>query len=337
MLSKIIEEEDIDTAKRLIYNADHIVVTAHISPDGDAVGSTLGLYHFLMKIGKDAVVILPNRFPAFLNWMPGSDKIVIMEEKTAETVSLMKAADLVFCVDYNSIDRINGLKPLMEQSKAKKIMIDHHPYPGDFCDVTISYPEISSASELVFRFICRMGYFQEITLEGAECIYTGMMTDTGGFTYNSNSAEIYSIIYELINKGIDKDAIYRRVFNTYSADRMKLMGYCLSKMVVMPEEHTAYIVLTQEEKRRFNYKVGDTEGFVNMPLQIEGICKSVFVREDTDKVKLSFRSQGDFDVNLFARDHFNGGGHKNAAGGRYFGPMSEAVAKFEEIIRTVHP
>lgn len=332
MLSKIIEEEDIDTAKRLIYNANHIVVTAHISPDGDAVGSTLGLYHFLMKIGKDAVVILPNRFPAFLNWMPGSDKIVIMEEKTAETVSLMKAADLVFCVDYNSIDRINGLKPLMEQSKAKKIMIDHHPYPGDFCDVTISYPEISSASELVFRFICRMGYFQEITLEGAECIYTGMMTDTGGFTYNSNSAEIYSIIYELINKGIDKDAIYRRVFNTYSADRMKLMGYCLSKMVVMPEEHTAYIVLTQEEKRRFNYKVGDTEGFVNMPLQIEGICKSVFVREDTDKVKLSFRSQGDVPVNTWAAE-FGGGGHLNAAGGESYLSLEETIKKLVEIIK----
>lgn len=332
MLSKIIEEEDIDTAKRLIYNANHIVVTAHISPDGDAVGSTLGLYHFLMKIGKDVVVILPNRFPAFLNWMPGSDKIVIMEEKTAETVSLMKAADLVFCVDYNSIDRINGLKPLMEQSKAKKIMIDHHPYPGDFCDVTISYPEISSASELVFRFICRMGYFQEITLEGAECIYTGMMTDTGGFTYNSNSAEIYSIIYELINKGIDKDAIYRRVFNTYSADRMKLMGYCLSKMVVMPEEHTAYIVLTQEEKRRFNYKVGDTEGFVNMPLQIEGICKSVFVREDTDKVKLSFRSQGDVPVNTWAAE-FGGGGHLNAAGGESYLSLEETIKKLVEIIK----
>ena len=332
MLSKIIEEEDLDTAKRLIYNANHIVVTAHISPDGDAVGSTLGLYHFLMKIGKDAVVILPNRFPAFLNWMPGSDKIVIMEEKTAETVSLMKAADLVFCVDYNSIDRINGLKPLMEQSKAKKIMIDHHPYPGDFCDVTISYPEISSASELVFRFICRMGYFQEITLEGAECIYTGMMTDTGGFTYNSNSAEIYSIIYELINKGIDKDAIYRRVFNTYSADRMKLMGYCLSKMVVMPEEHTAYIVLTQEEKRRFNYKVGDTEGFVNMPLQIEGICKSVFVREDTDKVKLSFRSQGDVPVNTWAAE-FGGGGHLNAAGGESYLSLEETIKKLVEIIK----
>ncbi len=332
MLSKIIKEENITAAKKLINSAEHIVITAHISPDGDAVGATLGLYHFLKEVGKEVVVILPNRFPAFLDWMPGAGEIVIMEEKTAESVRLMKAANLIFCVDYNSIDRINGLKPLMEQSKAKKIMIDHHPYPGDFCDVTISYPEISSASELVFRFICRMGYFQEITLEGAECIYTGMMTDTGGFTYNSNSAEIYSIIYELINKGIDKDAIYRRVFNTYSADRMKLMGYCLSKMVVMPEEHTAYIVLTQEEKRRFNYKVGDTEGFVNMPLQIEGICKSVFVREDTDKVKLSFRSQGDVPVNTWAAE-FGGGGHLNAAGGESYLSLEETIKKLVEIIK----
>ena len=340
MLSKIIEEEDIDTAKRLIYNADHIVVTAHISPDGDAVGSTLGLYHFLMKIGKDAVVILPNRFPAFLNWMPGSDKIVIMEEKTAETVSLMKAADLVFCVDYNSIDRINGLKPLMEQSKAKKIMIDHHPYPGDFCDVTISYPEISSASELVFRFICRMGYFQEITLEGAECIYTGMMTDTGGFTYNSNNPEIYTIISLLLTKGIDKDQLYRNVFNNYTESRIRLMGYVLfEKLRFLADGRASLFTLTRSDLENFHYIRGDAEGFVNLPLQVKGNKLSISLREDTETelIRVSLRSVGDFPCNRMAAEFFNGGGHANASGGRLPWPMESAIATVEKAVEAYRP
>ena len=254
-----------------------------------------------------------------------------MEENKTEAVKIIKESDVIFCIDYNTLDRVNGMKPLIEQSKAKKVMIDHHLDPNINCDVVISHPEISSASELVFRFMCRMGFYQEVSLESAECIYTGMMTDTGGFTYNSNNPEIYIIIKALLEKGVDKDAIYNKVFHTYSEDRLRLLGYCLNKMEIIPECNAAIIVLTQEELHRFNYKVGDTEGIVNMPLQIENVNKSVLVREDKTQIKLSFRSQGDVAVNIMA-EQFGGGGHKNAAGGESTQSMAETLDKLRRVL-----
>ena len=212
MLSKIIKEDSIVQSRRFIDNANKILLTGHISPDGDSLGATLGLYHLLKQLGKDVTVMVPNRYPSFFNWMPGIDKVFIMEENKTEAVKIIKESDVIFCIDYNTLDRVNGMKPLIEQSKAKKVMIDHHLDPNINCDVVISHPEISSASELVFRFMCRMGFYQEVSLESAECIYTGMMTDTGGFTYNSNNPEIYIIIKALLEKGVDKDAIYNKVF-----------------------------------------------------------------------------------------------------------------------------
>ncbi len=332
MLSKIIKEDYIVQSRRFIDNADKILLTGHISPDGDSLGATLGLYHLLKQLGKDVTVMVPNRYPAFFAWMPGIDKVFIMEENKTEAVKVVKEADLIFCIDYNTLDRVNGMKPLIEQSKAKKIMIDHHLDPNINCDVVISHPEVSSASELAFRFMCRMGFYQEVSLETAECIYTGMMTDTGGFTYNSNNPEIYIIIKALLEKGVDKDAIYNKVFHTYSEDRLRLLGYCLNKMEVLNDCNAAIIVLTQEELKRFNYKVGDTEGIVNIPLQIENINKSVLVREDKTQIKLSFRSQGDVAVNTMA-EKFGGGGHKNAAGGESTQSMEETLDKLRRTLR----
>ena len=308
-----------------------LLLTGHISPDGDSLGATLGLYHLLKQLGKDVTVMVPNRYPAFFSWMPGIDKVFIMEENKTEAVKIIKESDVIFCIDYNTLDRVNGMKPLIEQSKAKKVMIDHHLDPNINCDVVISHPEISSASELVFRFMCRMGFYQEVSLESAECIYTGMMTDTGGFTYNSNNPEIYVIIKALLEKGVDKDAIYNKVFHTYSEDRLRLLGYCLNKMEIILECNAAIIVLTQEELHRFNYKVGDTEGIVNMPLQIENVNKSVLVREDKTQIKLSFRSQGDIAVNIIA-EQFGGGGHKNAAGGESTESMEATLAKLRKLL-----
>ena len=332
MLSKIIKEDYIVQSRRFIDNADKILLTGHISPDGDSLGATLGLYHLLKQLGKDVTVMVPNRYPAFFAWMPGIDKVFIMEENKTEAVKVVKEADLIFCIDYNTLDRVNGMKPLIEQSKAKKIMIDHHLDPNINCDVVISHPEVSSASELAFRFMCRMGFYQEVSLETAECIYTGMMTDTGGFTYNSNNPEIYIIIKALLEKGVDIDAIYNKVFHTYSEDRLRLLGYCLNKMEVLNDCNAAIIVLTQEELKRFNYKVGDTEGIVNIPLQIENINKSVLVREDKTQIKLSFRSQGDVAVNTMA-EKFGGGGHKNAAGGESTQSMEETLDKLRRTLR----
>jgi phosphoesterase RecJ-like protein len=218
-------------------------------------------------------------------------------------------------------------------------MIDHHLYPEDFCRITISHPEISSTSELVFRLICRMGYFSDISKEGAECIYTGMMTDTGGFTYNSNNREIYFIISELLSKGIDKDDIYRKVYNTYSESRLRLMGYVLSNMKVYKDYNSALISLTKEEQGKFDYIKGDSEGFVNIPLSIKNVCFSCFLREDTEKkmIKISLRSVGKFPCNRLAAEFFNGGGHLNASGGEFYGTMEEAVKVFEQALEKYKP
>lgn len=332
MFRKIIDDKSIQAASKLIDAADCILLTGHISPDGDALGASLGLYHFLFNMGKKVVVMVPNRYPGFFNWMPGIDGVVIMEEAKAESVRIIKESDLIFCIDYNSLDRVNGMKPIIEQSKAKKIMIDHHLNPEIPCDVVISHPEVSSSSELMFRFICRMGYYEELSRQSAECLYTGMMTDTGGFTYNSNDREIYTIIGYLLDKGIDKDEIYNRVFNTYSENRLRLLGYCLTKMEVLDGCNAAIICVTQEELIRFNHKVGDTEGFVNIPMQIANVNKSVFVREDKDKIKLSFRSQGDVPVNIMA-EKFGGGGHKNAAGGESYVSMQETLDRLRRVLR----
>lgn len=332
MLSKVILESNIIQAGKLIDKAEKILLTSHISPDGDAIGSTLGLFHMLTKLGKKATVMVPNRYPSFFNWMPGIDNVVVMEENKSESVKIFKESDLIFCIDYNSLDRVNGMKPLIETSKAKKILIDHHLNPNINADVCISHPEISSSCELVFRFLCRMGYYPEITLESAQCIYTGMMTDTGGFTYNSNDPEIYTIIKLLLEKGVDKDDIYRKVFNTYSENRLRMLGYCLNKMEILSDCNTAIISLTLEEQKQFNYAIGDTEGFVNIPLQIEHINKSVFLREDKDKIKLSFRSQGDVPVNVIA-EKFGGGGHKNAAGGESYTSLENTLIKLKELLQ----
>ena len=339
MITKIIQEEKIQKAKKYIEHGDNFVIVTHMTPDGDAIGASLGLYHFLSVYGKDNVsIIVPNDFPKFYKWMPGAKDVVIYEKYPDFSEQLIREADVLFCLDFNEPKRIGKLAPSVVSTEAKKIMIDHHLNPSDFCDVVISYPEMSSTSEMMFRFICRMGMFDLINKEGAECIYAGMMTDTGSFTYNSNKSEIYTIISELIKKGIDKDEIYRRVNQVYSENRLRMMGYVLyEKMKVMPDYHTAMITLSIDELNQFHYVTGDTEGFVNLPLSIEGVTFSAFIRQDLDCVKISLRSVGDFPCNLFANRYFGGGGHKNASGGEYYGPLSEAVSIFERGLLEFNP
>lgn len=227
MLSKIILQANIDKVAKYFEKAENLVIVTHVSPDGDALGSSLGLAHFLETQEKNVHVIVPNAFPDFLRWMPGAKDIIRYDKYAEFADKLISEAEVICCLDFNALSRIDALAKPVAESQARKVMIDHHLNPEPFCRVTISHPEISSTSELVFRLICRMGNFEDITREGAECIYTGMMTDTGGFTYNSNNREIYFIISELLSKGIDKDDIYRKVFNTYSEGRLRLMGYVL--------------------------------------------------------------------------------------------------------------
>ncbi|MPM79565.1 Bifunctional oligoribonuclease and PAP phosphatase NrnA [bioreactor metagenome] len=265
--------------------------------------------------------------------MPGSDRVIVYEYSPEIAEDRINEADLIFALDFNVSSRLGNMSGLILNSPATKIMVDHHLHPDDFAKIVISYPEISSTSELIFRMICRLGDFSKINLACAECIYTGMMSDTGGFTYNSNNQEIYIIISELIKIGVDKDEIYRRVFNTYSEQRLRLMGYCLyHKMKVYPEYKAALITLSAKEMKEFNFQNGDSEGFVNIPLSILGVDFSVFMREDEDKIKVSLRSQGTFPTNKFSADIFNGGGHLNASGGESYTTMKEAIRKFEEAL-----
>ena len=338
MLTKVIEQSKIDHFTKWFDRADKIVIVSHVGPDGDAIGSSLGLWHFFSSQGKTANVIVPNAFPDFLKWMPGSKDVLLYDRYKEFADKLIAEADVICCLDFNAIHRIDAMGDAVLASPARKILIDHHLHPEDFCKIIISHPEISSTSELVFRLICRMGYFSDISREGAECIYTGMMTDTGSFTYNSNKPEIYTIISELIKKGIDKDLIYRKVNQVYSESRLRMMGYVLyEKMKVYPEQHAALITLSLEEMNRFHYVTGDTEGFVNLPLSIENVAFSVFIREDKDYVKISLRSVGDFPCNQFASRYFNGGGHKNASGGEFYGSLADAVAVFEKGLEEFNP
>lgn len=335
MLTKIIEQSKIDHFSKWFERADKIVIVSHVSPDGDAIGSSLGLWHFFSSQEKTVNVIVPNAFPDFLKWMPGCKDILLYDRYKEFADKLIAEADVICCVDFNTLNRIEDMADSVAASPARKILIDHHLNPGDFCSITMSYPKVASTAELVFRLICRMGYFSEISREGAECIYTGMMTDTGSFSFNSNNPEIYFIISELLSKGIDKDDIYRRVYNTYSESRLRLMGYILTQMKVYPECNSALLTLTMDEQNRFNYEKGDSEGFVNIPLSIKDVCFSCFLREDSTggPIKVSLRSVGDFPCNEVASRYFNGGGHLNASGGEFAGTIDEAVARFEEALK----
>ena len=339
MLSKIIAQANIDHFAKWLDRADRMVIVTHVSPDGDAIGSSLGLWHFLNSQDKTANVIVPNAFPDFLRWMPGSKDILQYDRYKEFADKLIAEADVICCLDFNALNRIDAMAEAVKNSPARKILIDHHLHPEDFCKIVISHPGISSTSELVFRLICCMGYFSDITKQGAECIYTGMMTDTGGFTYNSNNREIYFIISELLSKGIDKDAIYRKVFNTYSESRSRLMGYVLTQMKVYPECRAALISLTGKEQKQFNYIRGDSEGFVNIPLSIKNVILSCFLREDTEKpmIKISLRSVGKFPCNQLAAEFFGGGGHLNAAGGEFCGTMEGAQKVFEQALEKYKP
>ena len=331
MISKVIGEELVLKAQRAIEHADSIAIVAHVGPDGDAMGSSLGMWHYLMTKDKSPVVIMPSPYPDFYTWMSGAENVLIYTEDVELATQQLQDVDLIMALDFNTPSRLGKMEEAVLHSPAKKINIDHHLLPGDFADIVISHPEIASTSELVFRLICRMGDFSAINLAGAECIYTGMMSDTGGFTYNSNDQEIYVIISELLKLGVDKDTIYRKVYNTYSENRLRLMGYCLyHKMKLYPEHRAALITLTANEMQRFNFKIGDDEGFVNIPLSIGQVVFSVLMREESDKIKISLRSEGSFPANKFAADVFNGGGHLNASGGEFYGTLEDAVKLFEE-------
>jgi phosphoesterase RecJ-like protein len=313
----------------LVNKSRSVVITSHHNPDGDAIGSVLALAQVLRKMGKNAVPMVPNEYPDFLKWMPGNDLMVIYSDKVHESQALLKEADLVFCLDYNAIHRTGEMQDALKDSKGKKILIDHHPHPvlSDF-DFHYSLLETSSTSELLYQFILQCGWSDMIDHESATALFIGIMTDTGSFSYSCDFPETFEVTAALVRKGMQPGLIHRLVYDTYSESRLRLLGYCLSeKLTVLPDYHTAYIDLTIEELNHFDHKVGDTEGVVNYALSIEGIKLAILLTERSDRIRLSFRSKGDFSVNSFARNHFKGGGHLNAAGGDSYLSMDETIDK----------
>ena len=324
----ILDNDQLALMDQLISDANTVLVVCHKSPDGDAIGSSLGWAEFMRLRGKDVTVIVPDQYPDFLKWLPNTDKIVRYDKHTDKCDMLFKIADLVFCLDFNTPSRVDEMQHALVNSPAKKVLIDHHLKPDVPADLVVSQPEASSTCELVFRIVWQMGAFADLGKPFAVPVYCGMMTDTGGFTFNSNRPEIFQIISELLTKHIDKDRIYRNVFHNYSENRLRLTGYVLyEKLVYMPDYHAAYYSLTRDELKRFNYIKGDTEGLVNMPQQIKGLKLSISLREDTEKniVWVSLRSVDDFPCNLMAEEFFNGGGHLNASGGKVEGTIDEAI------------
>lgn len=336
MLSDVINISEAEQLKSLINDARHVAITCHVSPDGDAIGSTLALWHVLTAMGKNASVITPDQSPKSLSFLAGVDRIIAATCNPEAARRKFKKADLIFCLDFNSLSRVDRMADLLKNSTGKKVLIDHHLDPEAFADLTISRPQMSSACLLLYRVLMQLGYDNYIDKNAAECIYTGMMTDTGNFTYNSSDPDIYLVIAQLIKKGIDKDAIYTIVCNTKNESCLRINGYSLSqKMLLYPQHHAALIVLSREEMNSYNYQKGDTEGLVNMPLSIPGIIYSAFIRDDNDnegRINVSMRSKGDFPVNKVCESHYNGGGHKNAAGGEYYGNIAEAQQLFESLL-----
>ena len=334
----ILTSDQVAQLSHLISDAGNIIITCHKSPDGDAIGASLGWADYLRSLGKEPTVIIPDQYPDFLSWMPNTEKIVRYDKHREKCDMLFKIADLVFCLDYNTPSRVDEMEQALVSSPAPKVLIDHHLGPDVPAVLSISHPDLCSTCELIFRIVWQLDGFKQLTKQFAVPIYCGMMTDTGGFLYNSTRSEIYFIIGELLTKRIDKDKIYRNVYHNYSEDRIRLMGYVMyEKLVYLPEFHAAYYTLTREEQKRFHFIKGDAEGLVNIPQQIKGLKLSISLREDTDKSNLvwvSLRSVDDFPCNKMAEEFFNGGGHLNASGGRVNGTMEEAVVTVNRAIST---
>ena len=321
---------------QILNKPKKVVIIPHKNPDGDALGSTLALNFFLNKTGHQSHVVSPNEYPDFLNWLPGQEGILKHTTETDKAVELLKVADLIFTLDFNSLGRVEMLEPHINASSAKKIMIDHHQEPSDYADIMYSDSNIGSTCEMVYNLISHLDAAQ-IDQKIATCLYTGIMTDTGSFRFPSTTPKTHHVIAELIDKGANHSEIHQNIYDTFTFDRLRLLGTALTNLKKIKELPVVYITISQEELNRNNFKKGDTEGFVNYGLSLVGISVAVIMIENEQEqiIKMSFRSKGAFSVNDFARTYFNGGGHHNAAGGASKLSLSETESKFINSISKV--
>lgn len=331
-------EGECSMLRSLIADAETIVLCCHQNPDGDALGAMLGWGAVLQQMGKEPLMVAPDQYPDYLQWLPNTEKVVRYDKRKDFVDTVLKIADLVFCLDFNSLSRTDEMEEALKNTPAKKVLIDHHPQPDVETALCFSHPEASSTCELVFRIVWQLGLFEELGKHFAVPVYCGMMTDTGGFTFNSNDPDVFFIISQLLTKHINKDKIYRNVYHNYSEHRLRMVGFVLcNRLVVDDKRHAAYYTLTRDDLKQFHFVKGDAEGLVNMPLQIKGLKLSISLREDTERENLvwvSLRSVDTFPCNKVAEQFFNGGGHLNASGGRVYGSIDDAVKLVKEALQT---
>jgi phosphoesterase RecJ-like protein len=337
VISQTMNTQDIQAIQLLLSTPKKIAIIPHRGPDGDAMGSTLALYHFLQKNNHQPVVVSPNDFPDFLAWMPGSETVKIYEKDKEACAKILEEAEVVFTLDFNALHRVGEMETVLEKLTVPFIMIDHHQKPDDYATYTYSDVAFGSTCEMVYNFISFLDKKQDIDKTIATCIYTGILTDSGSFRFPKTTGTTHRIIAELIDLGVENSVIPTLLFDNSSYNRLQLLGRALQNMKVMMDHKTSYTSLTQDELNSFDYIKGDTEGIVNYGLSIKGIVfTAIFIENKEERIiKISFRSQGSFDVNQFARDHFQGGGHSNAAGGKSETSMEETVTKFENLVQNL--
>ncbi len=333
MITKVLDQRSVIRFRDLLEKSARIVVTCHVRPDGDAMGSSLGLMHLLTAMGKEAKVVTPDTPPRQLSFLPGMNKVIPFTRYSDYAARLFSEADLIVCCDFNNASRQDELGSLLLASDAKKVMVDHHLYPDDFADVVFSYPEMSSASELMFRIIVDMGFFTAMSRECATCLCTGIITDTKNLNVNCSNPEIYLVMLELTRKGVDIPMIVKKVLHTKRYEAIRLHAYALSNNYrLYPGHHAALVWVTLKQLEQFDYEKGDTEGLVDQAGEASGVIYTIFLREDTDCIKVSTRSVEDFPVNILCERYFGGGGHRQAAGGKFFGKMEDCIALCERVM-----
>lgn len=328
----------IQEALPLLATPKNIFIICHTKPDGDAAGATLGLKHYLDLKGHKTSVIVPSELPDFLNFLPGAGNVIDATGNEKKAVAALKNADLIFCLDFNHFSRTKVMEQHLAAATQPKILIDHHMFPADVWDYGMSEPDKSSTCEMVYDFINLCGDNALIDLNIAQCLYTGMMTDTGSFRFSATTGSVHRAIADFLDRGLDHTLIHQHVYDSWSEKRMRFVGYALiEKMELFPEYKTGIIAISKKDLKLFGLGIGETEGLVNYPLSIAGVQFAVLLTERSDEVKLSLRSKGDFDVNAIARTYFNGGGHFNASGGSSQKSLEETLHYFKEILPQIAP
>lgn len=327
-------EQELLKLKEIISEPQKVAIIMHKSPDGDAIGSSLGFGQFLKKLGHTVTVLSPNVFPDFLKWMQGAKDIITYDKKHTEAIAAIRHADLIVCLDFNSLRRIDELGVEVAKSDALILMVDHHPQPEPFADISFHSTTASSTAELVFDLIEKLDEKKKINKSIANCLYAGIMTDTGSFRFSSTTTHTHYVVAELMEKGAENAKVYQLINDTNREARLRLIGFAmLERMKILPEFSTGFISLTLSDLKRFDYRDGDTEGLVNEPLSVKGVnFAALFTEKEDGIIRMSFRSKDKFDVNKFARTHFSGGGHVNAAGGMSELTMDETIIKFLSLL-----